>query len=115
MFILDGLWLNSSSRTNNNTASVLLITFVLYTILTIVHSQQQQQQQQRQTNIDDDDNLYILIDEISVYTCRGGIYIFWVVIADSKEDMNFIMDFCLYHIAFDPFQSNGLNDGEFSA
>lgn len=114
MFILDGLWLNSSSRTNNNTASVLLITFVLYTILTIVYSQQQQQQQ-RQTNIDDDDNLYILIDEISVYTCRGGIYIFWVVIADSKEDMNFIMDFCLYHIAFDPFQSNGLNDGEFSA
>ncbi|EFO21001.1 hypothetical protein LOAG_07490 [Loa loa] len=67
MFILDGFWLNSSNRTNSNAASVLLITAVLYVILTtVVHSQQ------RQTNIDDDDNLYILIDEISVYTCRGA-------------------------------------------
>ncbi|VIO98884.1 Uncharacterized protein BM_BM2172 [Brugia malayi] len=67
MFILNGLWLlNSSSRTNNHVVSVLLIIVVLCVTLTIVHSQQ------RQTLIDYDDNLYILIDEISVYTCRGA-------------------------------------------
>uniref|UniRef100_A0A0R3RVD6 Uncharacterized protein n=1 Tax=Elaeophora elaphi TaxID=1147741 RepID=A0A0R3RVD6_9BILA len=65
MFILDGLWLNSTGRTNKNVASVLLIAIVLCATITIVHSQQQQ------TNVDDDDNLYILIDEINVYTCRG--------------------------------------------
>ncbi|KAL3985789.1 hypothetical protein ACH3XW_40075 [Acanthocheilonema viteae] len=71
MFILDGLWLNLSKRTNNNIASALLITTILCTILTIVRPQQQQQQQ-RQSNLNDNDNLYILIDEISVYTCRGA-------------------------------------------
>ncbi|CAG9535816.1 unnamed protein product [Cercopithifilaria johnstoni] len=68
MFILNGLRLNSSIRTNNSIASVLLITVVLHATLTIVHSQQQQQQ----TNLKNDDNLYILIDEINVYTCRGA-------------------------------------------
>lgn len=70
MLILNGLWLNSPSRSNNNAASALLIVVVLYSTLTIIHSQQQQ----RKTNLNDDDNIYILIDEINVYTCRGGMH-----------------------------------------
>ncbi|VDK74246.1 unnamed protein product [Litomosoides sigmodontis] len=60
------LWLNSPNRSNNSVASALLTAAVLYSTLTIIHSQQQ-----RKINLSDDDNLYILIDEINVYTCRG--------------------------------------------
>lgn len=68
MLILDDLRLNSSSRAEKSANLVLLITVVLYVSSTFVLSQQ------LQTNTDDDENLYILIDEISVYTCRGGMH-----------------------------------------
>uniref|UniRef100_A0A915PIW0 VPS9 domain-containing protein n=1 Tax=Setaria digitata TaxID=48799 RepID=A0A915PIW0_9BILA len=67
MSVMDG----SVSRTNsNNVNSLFLITFVLYTIVTVTRCQQHQRHLFAGNTEDDD--LYVLIDEISVYTCRGG-------------------------------------------
>lgn len=62
--------------TSSSSSSLYLITLVLYSgMVTIIVAQQQQQRYVRVTSNGNngENDLFILIDEISVYTCRGGM------------------------------------------
>lgn len=67
-----GKWQQNILLNKKISMFILLCVFIFCTQVTA----QQKQQQQRRTAPSSDD-LYILLDEISVFSCRGGKYFFF--------------------------------------